>query len=69
MALLGLLGGVAGVLLAAWGVWGLRPFLPSNVIQINSIHIGGSVLAFALMLSFAAALAFGPAHVKIKQFR
>ena len=58
-ALLGLLGGVAGVLLAAWGVWSLRPFLPSNVIQINSIHIGGSVLAFALLLSLAAALAFG----------
>ena len=58
-ALLGLLGGVAGVLLAAWGVWSLRPFLPSNVIQINSIQVGGSVLAFALLLSLAAALAFG----------
>src|SRR6516162_6106119 len=58
-ALLGLLGGVAGVLLAAWGVWSLRPFLPPGVILINSIHIGGSVLAFALLLSLAAALAFG----------
>jgi putative ABC transport system permease protein len=58
-ALLGLLGGVAGVLLAAWGVWSLRPFVPSEVILINSIHVGGSVLAFALLLSLAAALAFG----------
>jgi len=58
-ALLGLLGGVAGVLLAAWGVWSLRPFLPPDVILINSIHIGGSVLVFALLLSLAAALAFG----------
>ena len=58
-ALLGLLGGAAGVLLAAWGVWSLQPFLPSNVILINSIHVGGSVLAFALLLSLAAALAFG----------
>jgi predicted permease len=57
--LLGLLGGFAGVLLAAWGVSSLRPFLPSNVIQISSIHVGGSVLAFTLLLSLAAALAFG----------
>jgi putative ABC transport system permease protein len=58
-ALLGALGGVAGMLLAAWGVWGLRPFLPSAVTQISSIHIGGSVLAFALLLSLASALGFG----------
>jgi putative ABC transport system permease protein len=57
--LLGLLGGFAGVLLAAWGVWTLRPFLPPEVIQISSIHVGGSVLAFTLLLSLAAALAFG----------
>jgi putative ABC transport system permease protein len=58
-ALLGLLGGVAGVLLAAWGVWSLQSFLPSNVTLINSIHVGGAVLVFALLLSLAAALAFG----------
>jgi putative ABC transport system permease protein len=57
--LLGLLGGFAGVLFAAWGMWSLRPLLPSNVSQISSIHIGGSVLAFTLFLSLAAALAFG----------
>ena len=58
-ALLGLLGGIAGVLLAVWCVWILRPFLPSEVTQINSIHIGGPVLAFALALSLGAAMAFG----------
>jgi len=58
-ALLGLLGGAVGVLLAACGVWSLRPLLPSDVMRINSIHVGGSVLAFALLLSLAAALAFG----------
>ena len=58
-ALLGLLGGFAGVLFAGWGVWTLRPFLPSEVTQISSIHVEGSVLAFALLLSLAAALAFG----------
>ncbi|HEV2444546.1 MAG TPA: ABC transporter permease, partial [Candidatus Sulfopaludibacter sp.] len=58
-ALLGLLGGVAGVLLAVSVVWGLQPFLPSEVVRIGSVHVGGPVLAFALLLSFAAALAFG----------
>jgi putative ABC transport system permease protein len=58
-ALLGLLGGVAGLLLAAWTVWGLHPFLPSEVVLISSIHVGGPVLVFALLLSLAAALAFG----------
>jgi putative ABC transport system permease protein len=58
-ALLGLLGGFAGVLLAAAIIWSLRPFLPSDVTQIGPIHVGGSVLAFALLLSLATVLAFG----------
>jgi putative ABC transport system permease protein len=58
-ALLGLLGGFVGVLLAVSSVWSLRPFLPSEVIQISPIHVGGPVLAFALLLSLAAVFAFG----------
>jgi len=58
-ALLGLLGGVAGVLLAVGTVRSLQPFLPSEVVQISSIHVGGPVLVFALVVSLAAALAFG----------
>ena len=58
-ALLGFLGGAAGVLLAFCAAWILEPFLPSEVVRISSIHIGGPVLAFALWLSMAAALAFG----------
>lgn len=58
-ALLGLLGGFAGVLLAASIVSILRPFLPSEVTQISPIHVGGPVLAFALLLSLASVLAFG----------
>ena len=57
--LLGVAGGVVGVLLAACAVWSLQPFLPSDVVRISSIHVGGPVLAFALLLSLAAALAFG----------
>ena len=58
-ALLGLLGGIAGVLLAAWAVWIVRPFLPPDVTRTSSVHLGGPVLAFALVLSLAAALVFG----------
>jgi putative ABC transport system permease protein len=58
-ALLGLLGGVAGVLLAVGAVRSFQPFLPAEVVQISSIHVGGPVLVFALVLSLAAALAFG----------
>jgi putative ABC transport system permease protein len=57
--LLALLGGVAGLLLAVGAVWSLQPFLPSEVVQISSIHVGGPVLVFALSVSLAAALAFG----------
>ena len=58
-ALLGLLGGVAGVVLAVCAVRGLQPWLPSDVVRISSIHVGGPVLVFALFLSLAATLAFG----------
>jgi predicted permease len=57
--LLGLLGGLAGVLLACVAVWTLEPFLPSDLTQISSIHVGGPVLVFALLLSLTAALVFG----------
>ncbi|HEV2616748.1 MAG TPA: ABC transporter permease [Candidatus Acidoferrales bacterium] len=58
-ALLGLLGGIAGVLLAASGIRSFRPSLPPDVSQISSIHVGGAVLGFALLLTLATVLAFG----------
>jgi predicted permease len=58
-ALLGLLGGLAGVILAAGAVRILQPFLPPEVVQISSIHVDGRVLVFALGLSVAATLGFG----------
>jgi putative ABC transport system permease protein len=64
-ALLGLLGGLAGVCLAVWIVRILQPFLPPEAARIGSIHVGGPVLAFALVLSFAASLAFGLAPALI----
>ncbi|HLJ17133.1 MAG TPA: ABC transporter permease [Bryobacteraceae bacterium] len=64
-ALLAFLGGVAGVLLATWAVQGLQRFLPAEVAQIGSVHVGGPVLAFALLLCCTAALTFGLAPALI----
>jgi putative ABC transport system permease protein len=58
-AVLGLLGGAAGVLLAYWGVHALVSFLPENIPQVNTIRIDGSVLIFALMLSILTSVIFG----------
>jgi len=58
-AVLGLLGGTAGIALAWWGVRGLRTMLPPELSQIPTIGINGWVLGFALLLSLGASLIFG----------
>jgi putative ABC transport system permease protein len=58
-AVLGSLGGLAGVLLAYWGVRGLASRLPANLPQANTIRLDGSVLAFALGLSIFTSFLFG----------
>ena len=62
-ALLGLLGGAAGALLAWRSVPALALLLPPNLQQLHSIHVDLAVLAFALALSIASSLAFGLAPV------
>jgi len=64
-ALLGGLGGLAGVCLAVCMIRILQPFLPPEVARIGSIQVGGPVLVFALALSLAASLAFGLAPALI----
>lgn len=58
-AILGLLGGALGVLLAYSGVRTLASFLPENLPQIQAVRVDASVLAFALLLSILASLLFG----------
>jgi putative ABC transport system permease protein len=58
-ALLGLLGGVAGVLLAYGGVQALISILPADLPRVRAIAVDGRVLGFALLLSLAASLLFG----------
>src|SRR6202046_899753 len=58
-AILGLLGGAAGVALAYWGVQSLTSLLPAAVPQVNPIRVDKFVLCFALLLSAVASFAFG----------
>jgi putative ABC transport system permease protein len=58
-AVLGLLGGAAGVLLAYGGVHGLRSLIPARLTQLHAIDVDALVLAFALALSLLASAIFG----------
>jgi len=62
-AILGLLGGLIGTLIAYWGVATLAPLLPSSLPKFHSIRLDGWVLAFAFALSLATSLVFGLAPV------
>ena len=62
-AILGLLGGVLGVLLAWGSVTAFASAVPPGVPQLHPISVNGSVLGFALVLSLAASLLFGLAPV------
>jgi putative ABC transport system permease protein len=61
--LLALLGGALGLLLALWGVAGLRSLGPDTLPRVNEIGLDVRVLAFALGLSLATGLLFGLAPI------
>jgi putative ABC transport system permease protein len=58
-ALLGIIGGVAGILLAYWGVRSLGTLLPAGIMELDTIRVDSRVLGFALLLSIAASILFG----------
>jgi putative ABC transport system permease protein len=62
-AILGLLGGLIGTLVAYWGVATLAPLLPSGLPKFHSIGMDGWVLVFAFGLSLSTSLLFGLAPV------
>ncbi len=57
--LLGLLGGIAGVLLAWVSVSAFASTLPPELLQFHTIRVDGTILSFALVLSLVASLIFG----------
>lgn len=58
-ALLGLLGGVAGIAVAYWGVSALGDMLPADLPRVQALHVDGWVLLFAIVLSGVATVIFG----------
>jgi predicted permease len=63
--LLSLLGGIAGVLVANWGVGILKAILPATVPRVAGIQIDLQVLVFAAALTLATGLLFGLAPAVI----
>ncbi|MGH9840044.1 MAG: ABC transporter permease, partial [Blastocatellia bacterium] len=57
--LLSLLGGLAGLLLAAWGLQALLALTPFDLPRANGIALNGSALAFTFGLCLLAGLVFG----------
>ncbi|MEP6819183.1 MAG: ABC transporter permease [bacterium] len=61
--LLSLLGGVAGLLIAYWGVHGLVAVLPASQINalpfLSTLHLDAGILAFSFGLSLLTGLVFG----------
>jgi putative ABC transport system permease protein len=57
--LLGTLGGIAGLLLAAWLLQGLLALLPAEVRLVTQVGLNAAVLAFTAGLSLMSAVLFG----------
>jgi putative ABC transport system permease protein len=57
--LLALIAGVAGLLLAYWGVRALVALSPTDVIRLTRISIDGGVFAFTLAITLGTSLLFG----------
>ncbi|MDP2469727.1 MAG: ABC transporter permease [Candidatus Palauibacterales bacterium] len=57
--LLAVVGGLAGLLLARWGVDLLLALRPANLPRVSEVGIGGPVLLFTLGASLFAAVIFG----------
>jgi putative ABC transport system permease protein len=67
-ALLVLLAGAVGLLLASWGVWAVLNFSPGNLPRLDGVAIDGEALAFTGVVSLLTGLLFGLAPaLKISQ--
>src|SRR3989440_5534973 len=52
-------GGIAGVILARWGLDALLALAPTNLPRMSEIHLDSTVLFFSLALSVVTGLVFG----------
>src|SRR6185295_13327783 len=58
-ALLGLMGGVAGLLVAALALKAIRTINPGNIPRLDAISLDGRVLAFTFAVSILTGILFG----------
>ena len=58
-ALLGILAGMAGVILAGWGVSALLALAPADLPRLDEVTVDAAALGFALAVSLAASAIFG----------
>ncbi|HYB53892.1 MAG TPA: ABC transporter permease, partial [Thermoanaerobaculia bacterium] len=58
-ALLAASGGATGLLLAVWGIEGLKRLLPADTARLPEIRLDGRVALFGILLSAATAVAVG----------
>ena len=57
--LISIVGGVAGVLLALWGVALLVRFGPHDLPRLDEVHLDGAVLAFTALITLGTGVLFG----------
>jgi len=69
--LLAMCGGIAGIVVAYWGILLVRSLPPSQIPRIESVHISGAVLIFSCVLSAVTALGCGllPAIKMVREER
>ena len=58
-ALLGLLGGVVGLILAIWGLDALKALSPATIPRLDQIGVDGRVLGFTFAMSLLTGFIFG----------
>lgn len=59
--LLAFFGGIAGLILADWGLAALLALAPPTLPRTSNIHLDGAVVAFSLVLSLVTGIIFGAA--------
>ena len=57
--ILAIAGGLLGVTIGVFGVWGLKAILPSTLPMLGSVSVDGRVLAVSATVTLAVGLAFG----------
>jgi predicted permease len=58
-ALLALLGGLLGIVIAVWTVEALRAFGPGNIPRLNEVSVNTRVMAFTFLISLLTGIVFG----------